>query len=111
MTQSIVELQIAIRKNNVTKVKSLIAAGVDVNEYLEDRETVIIEAAYYGNLEIVKILVEAGADVNVRVEDYLNPLEYAEYSFAITKDFDKRMRYLDIIEIIENAGVTREYFD
>lgn len=71
----------------------------------------LIDAAEKGNIQEVQRLINIGADVNVRVEDYLNPLEYAEYSFAITKDFDQRMRYLDIIEIIENAGATREYFD
>ncbi|WP_449420526.1 ankyrin repeat domain-containing protein [Phormidium nigroviride] len=90
--------------NDIQQVRELIEAGVDVNQPLEDRDTVLMFAAREGYLDIVKILVEAGADANVisyqgdnalvqaawggwqEVFDYLRPLTSPEVREWAQKD-------------------------
>ena len=68
VTPDSVELFRAVRTNDLTKVKSLIAAGVDVNargsSYIGD--TALMVASQRGNLEIVQALLDAKADVNAK---------------------------------------------
>lgn len=70
----------AIRSNNMVQLKSLVAAGADVNEDDIDSNSPIEEAILFDRLEMVKFLVESGA------KDY-NSLTTAvsEKKIAITK--------------------------
>jgi uncharacterized protein len=52
----------AVRKDDVAKVKALIAEGADVDE-LDGGDAPIVMAAYLGHTEIVRLLLEAKADV------------------------------------------------
>jgi len=50
-------------------VKSLIAAGVDVNARDESGSTPLIEAARWSNdPEVIQVLIDAGADIHARDE-------------------------------------------
>lgn len=60
-------LVLAASNNDLPTVKSLIAAGVDVNT--RDRNTdatALDEAVNYGNREMVRVLLDAGAEINAR---------------------------------------------
>lgn len=47
-----------------TLVTELINAGMDINDRVEDGETILMAASSSGRFELVKLLVQAGADVN-----------------------------------------------
>jgi ankyrin repeat protein len=111
----------AISNNDLQRVRELIQAGVDVNEPLEDRDTVLMFAAREGYLDIVKILVEAGADGNLisyqgdnalvqaawggwqEVFDYLRPLtssevrEWAEKEALLGAAADNNIKALHLL--------------
>jgi uncharacterized protein len=55
------KLMDAIVSNNISAVKTLIQAGVNVDE-LDAKNPPLIMAAYHGYTEIVTLLLEAGAD-------------------------------------------------
>ena len=63
------------------------------------------------SMNLGRLLVEADANIHTRVEDYLNAIEYAELGFQETNndDFDKGIRYLEIIEFLEQAGARFDY--
>jgi hypothetical protein len=61
-------------------VRSLIAAGCDVN----DDEPIFPAISLAKNLELVKILVEGGADVNVMQPDDFNTPLFAAKSTGLT---------------------------
>ena len=69
----------------------------------------LLNSAYNGDFETVKMLVEAKANINVRMKDYLNALEYTDLGFYQARDYNKRMQYLNIMEILEQAGAIRSY--
>ncbi len=61
------QLIIAARKNDIEKVKELIAKGADVNakeKVVGEGYTALFHAASYGHTAIVKLLIEKGAKVN-----------------------------------------------
>ena len=47
----------------------LIKAGADVNAVDKDGRTALMDAAWYGDLEMVKLLVEHGADIELEAEN------------------------------------------
>lgn len=55
----------AVNNNDSSKVKDLIAQGVNINEADASGDSPLIMAAYKGYTEIVRLLLEAGADVTV----------------------------------------------
>ena len=80
-------LMSAVQGGDLDKVKSLVAAGVDVNEQSpvlangNDGQTPLLVAAFLGHAEIVRSLLAAGA--NPRINDYLlkaTPLHKAAYA-------------------------------
>jgi ankyrin repeat protein len=53
----------AVRNNDQSGVKTLIAGGVDVNELDPNGDAPLVMAAYLGHAGIVKLLLQARADV------------------------------------------------
>lgn len=53
----------AINHNDITRVKTLIQQGINVNELDANQDAPLVMAAYKGHSEIVQLLLEAGADV------------------------------------------------
>jgi ankyrin repeat protein len=54
-------LQEAVRDGNIEIARSLIVAGASLNLHDgKDKETLLIEAVYKGNIEIVKLLIDYG---------------------------------------------------
>ncbi|MDI9408013.1 MAG: ankyrin repeat domain-containing protein [Candidatus Pacebacteria bacterium] len=54
---------------NSDLVKSLLAAGADVNARNAEGRTALMDAAYKGNVKMVKLLLAAGASVNLQSKD------------------------------------------
>jgi ankyrin repeat protein len=52
-----------LRRNDIARVKTLIAEGVNVNEPDANGDAPLVMAAYQGHTEIARLLLEAGADV------------------------------------------------
>jgi ankyrin repeat protein len=68
----------AARKGNLKEVRRQLAWGVDANrKHLFTRDTLLIEAAANGHLDVVKLLIENGADVNLKGEAWYGPLHAA----------------------------------
>jgi len=63
------ELIEAAENGQTEKVKSLLAAGADVNAKDNDGMTALITAANEGHWETVRGLLDAGADANAEEED------------------------------------------
>ena len=58
-------------------VKTLLAAGADVNARSDDGDTILRIAIDAGNMEIVDLLIAAGADVDAKSSDGESLLEMA----------------------------------
>jgi ankyrin repeat protein len=61
-------LQVAAKGDN-SRIKELLAKGVDVNMRGNDRNTPIMEASYGGHLDTVKLLLDHGADLSAKKND------------------------------------------
>ena len=61
----ITELMYAVETDDLAKVESLLASGVDVNARNDGGATALLMAAAYGNGDIVNRLLAAGADPDV----------------------------------------------
>jgi len=69
-------LQAAARAGDIEKVKSLLAAGANVNEEAPQGWTALHRACENGHTEVARLLIERGADVNAMV-DRGSPLLFA----------------------------------
>jgi len=60
------EIQIAARDGNLGRVRSLIAAGTDVDAKNHNGRTALMSAVYFQNKAVIRELLGDGADVNVQ---------------------------------------------
>ena len=68
----------AAREGNLKEVRRQLAWGVNVNRrHFYTQDTLLIEAAANGHLDVVKLLIENGADVNLKGEAWYGPLHAA----------------------------------
>lgn len=68
----------AAREGNLKEVRRQLAWGVNANKrHFFTRDTLLIEAAANGHLDVVKLLIENGADVNLKGEAWYGPLHAA----------------------------------
>ena len=56
----------AIRTNDLTRLKTLLDSGADVNVTSQRGITPLMQAAFAGSLDAMTLLLDRGADVNVR---------------------------------------------
>jgi ankyrin repeat protein len=61
--QGVLKLFAAVQRADVAEVRSLVAAGVDV-EAMDDFGTSMHRAAGEGHVDVLKVLAELGANVN-----------------------------------------------
>jgi ankyrin repeat protein len=71
------ELRSAVEKNDIKKVKELIAKGADVNAKDNHGTTPLMFAALMERAEAAKVLIEKGADVNAKDPEGWTPLIFA----------------------------------
>jgi len=70
----------SIRWNNVDAALGLIAAGVDVNERLDDEFTPLMDCVvFWGDVDIARALLDAGADPYAIINDDLPPELLSQY--------------------------------
>lgn len=70
-----------ITKGDIEAVKSMIAAGTDINQKSVGM-TPLMYAARYNRVEIVSLLIAKGADLKIKSNRGFTALEYAEMSKA-----------------------------
>jgi len=70
-----------ITTGNIEAVKSMIAAGTDINQKSVGM-TPLMYAARYNRVEIVNLLIAKGADLKTKSNRGFTALEYAEMSKA-----------------------------
>lgn len=87
------ELMRAVDEANVGLVKSLLAAGADVNAVSEGGKSALIRATTRGYLDIVRVLLAAGADVNAKKENGATALIVAVF-----------LGYADIVRVLLASG-------
>lgn len=56
---------------------------VDINQTYSDKETLLLRAAAWDDLEIVKVLIEKGADPNIPEKDQFSPFLFAVMNGSI----------------------------
>ncbi|HEX8473498.1 MAG TPA: ankyrin repeat domain-containing protein [Pyrinomonadaceae bacterium] len=83
----------AVDEADTPLVKSLLAAGADVNAVGEGGQTALIRATTRGYLDIVELLLDAGADVNAKKENGATALIVAVF-----------LGYADIVRVLLANG-------
>lgn len=88
-------------------INYLISKGVDINIGLKDGETPLMSAVWYGHVDTVNLLIQKGANIKCKKNTPQNPtgeypFEWAAIKYQQTND----ARYLEIAELLHNAGAT-----
>ena len=92
MTGCATPLRQTVEKGDINGVKALLDQGADVNESFYG-ETALMNASYYGPIEIVKMLLDRGADVNTVRGGGWSALSSAASG-----------RHTDIVKLLLNRG-------
>jgi hypothetical protein len=66
-------------EGDAARVRSLLAAGADVNAAAEGGETALMRASARGHLDVVEALLDAGGDVHAKSENGFTPLFMAVF--------------------------------
>lgn len=100
---SSIDMNAAIRAENIENVRRLIDRGYDLNDQgvgigFEKRMTPLMTAASLGNKKIVELLLDHGADMNLRDNLGYTALHWAAYynHGAVAEALVKRGALLDI---------------
>ncbi len=91
----------AALSNDLDAVRSLIAAGADVNETTADGgNSPLTWAAFHDNAPMARVLIEAGADVNWADEIRQGTALHEAASYG----------HVEVIRVLVEAGADLEYF-
>lgn len=99
-------LHMATRLGDIEAVRSLLAAGCNVNIQNQSKNSgyfgahALSEAAFWGQLEIAKLLIESGAEVNGQAERQITALHRAA-----------RLGNVEIVKVLLNAGANPKLSD
>ena len=94
----------AIARNEISKLKKLIASGESIEKKGSLGDTPLILASKKGNLEAFKILIQAGANIDA-VDNYKqSALYYAVTKFSIAPPINKNNDYSDMVAILIKNG-------
>ena len=95
-----ISLLAATLDGDLSRVKSLLAAGVDPDIHDDHRNTALIYAARDGKTEIARLLLEAGADAGWIDGERVTPLILASFK-----------NHLDIVQLLLARDVSRTHRD
>ncbi|XP_049944963.1 ankyrin repeat domain-containing protein 1-like [Schistocerca serialis cubense] len=70
----------AAKEGSVSKVRTLLTEGADVEAMDENQRNALVWAAARGHVEVVRLLLEKGADVNARDRWRNTPLHHAAWN-------------------------------
>ena len=106
-------LHFAARQGHTDSVKSLLAAGADINAPTGDGTTPILISTINGHFDLSQYLLDQGADATIASEAGATPLyatinmEYAPRTLypQPTAFRQQRVTYLDLMEALLDAGV------
>ena len=96
------ELFEAVVAGDVSKAKSLVQGGANVNEADAEGVTPLMRAAGIGNVEMVNALVTAGADVKAVDQKGWTPLFFALYND------EKDCGFPEVVQALVDAGADVE---
>jgi len=96
------ELFDAVKAVDIDAVRSLLAAGTDVNSRDSEGSTPLMQAAHTGNLAMVSVLLAAGAEVNACDERGWTALMKAAYNAELDRGF------ADVAQALVDAGADVE---
>lgn len=109
------EMIIAVRTDNITKLKNLIEQGADINFHDSRMEdvTALHEASRKGNVEILRYLLQNGADIHSKNNNGFTPLHVAAFcgenmtiNALIENGADVNMKAKDNITPLHVAAVS-----
>ena len=106
-------LHFAARQGHTDSVKSLLAAGADINAPTGDGTTPILISTINGHFDLSQYLLDQGADATIASEAGATPLyatinmEYAPRTLhpQPTAFRQQRITYLELMEALLDAGV------
>jgi ankyrin repeat protein len=78
-----------VRTGDCAAARQMLVAGANVNTRDGEGATLLMLAAYKGDLEMSSVLIEAGADVNARDERGWGPLAKSVYNADLKRGFAK----------------------
>ncbi|MBI4654475.1 MAG: ankyrin repeat domain-containing protein [Nitrospirae bacterium] len=92
------DLRDAVKEGNITRVRTSIDKGADINAKDNDGFTALMFASYSGHTDIVEVLLAKGADVNAESNDGLTALMSASSK-----------GHTDIVEVLLAKGAEDTY--
>ncbi len=97
------KLHIAARDGNITKVKSFIAQGENINaQNNKPRYTPLHWAVQHGHIAIIRLLINSGADIAIKSKSGKTAL-----SIARSKPYKNIKTYPEIIKFLQETAIKR----
>jgi ankyrin repeat protein len=90
------ELFLAIRSNNLFKIRNLVKSGANVNAYSEDGITPLLYAIDMNNMDMVQLLLENDANPNIK-----SKTNKQDYPLLLATE----LGYLKIVELLLQYNV------
>jgi ankyrin repeat protein len=83
--QSSKELFAAVKKNNISELRSLLNKGADPNSYDDDSDHVLMYVVLYSSIDIMQLLLEKGSNPNAKNKTGETPLMWSVHDITKTK--------------------------
>jgi uncharacterized protein len=111
-TGGLAPIHFAARQGHLEAVKTLLAAGADINQRAGDESTPLLIAVINGHFDLAQFLIEQGADVTMASENGATPL-YAVLNVQWAPKalypqprayLQQKLGYLDLMKVIIDKG-------
>ncbi len=104
-------LMYASREGSLSAVKSIVAAGANLNLVSGDKSTAVLLAAINGKFDVAKFLVDSGADLNIASMDGAMPLNAVVHTQWSRESFHpqptikaEKTTYLELMKAMLDKG-------